>query len=997
MRLQKSVRYLASLILLVALFSLFFTFQSARRDSDTFALVNHTHKVIEETDKIHAGIVDMESQVRGFAISGNGAFLDNLARNRASLGLLLLQLRGLTADNPQQQRTIAQLQVLVEKKLRFQDEILATQKRSQADALALISSLQGKVLGDSIKLLSSRMEGVERALLVSRIAANRSTASNRFIFSIIVAVGSLVFLTLALIKINREILRRQGAEILSRESEIKYKGLIENSAVVIFSADTDGYFQYVSNKCFDLTGYTPAELVGKHYTVLIHEDWLDIVQNFYVQQIQSRVPETELRFPIKTREGYEKWVEQNIVLLRENGAPIGFQSIVKDVTETKLGEDLLQAAETQLKMQQEENQFRLQAILDNMPMVVYIKDLEGRFLLVNKGFKETFGVTDEMAQGRYAHDISKSQDAALRFATADREVMKTLRPVEMEDVVMTTAGERNMLVTKFPLFDQNNKLFAISGVDKDITDMVRNREQLIAAKLRAEQAEKLQEEFLANMSHEIRTPMNGIIGMTNLLTETTLTEEQKEFVLLIRQSSDTLHVLINDILDLSKIKAGRMTVEEVSFSPTDVVDGALASVRATARNKQITLERFIDPALPGLIRGDQHKLSQILTNLVSNAVKFTDRGEIGLRADVVSTGAETIMLRFEVRDTGIGIPEEHLDTIFDSFVQAGDDTMRRFGGTGLGLSITKRLIELQGGRISVNSRTGEGSTFRLEISYGHALQEERVKQGSAPAETEGTEKLRGKRILLVEDNPVNQKVTYHLLQKAGLEVEIANDGKVAVELLERGHRYDLIIMDLQMQDMNGFQTTLYIRQKLKLRTPIIAMTASALRNEKEKCFEIGMDEYLTKPFVPADLFRHLHRFLAPGSGPKEVPLPASPAPRFNQPYDLSFVKEMDDAEYTIEILQVFLETTPPTLEALRDDALYENWEAVFQGAHKLKSSVGVLQMNQLLEQVTEVEQSAKLRQNLGSIPGLVKNIMHQYSLIKPMLEAELAEAREEIC
>ncbi|MDB5251656.1 MAG: hypothetical protein JWP27_825 [Flaviaesturariibacter sp.] len=981
----------------MALFSLFFTFQNAQRDNVTFNLVNHTYKVIEEADKINALVIDMESQVRGFVISNNGSFLDNPVEKKAEVKAALQQLHRLTVDNAQQQQTIARLKTLIEQKLSFNDEVLAMQQRSHESSLALVGSLRGKVLGDSIKLLSGQIEAVERGLLVDRIGANRSTATKRFVFSIVVAVGSLILLTLALIKINREIFLRKSAEVVSRESEIKYKGLIENSAVVIFSTDMNGNFQYVSNKCLDLTGYTPEELTGKHYTALVHEDWLPVVQNFYIQQVQNKVVETELRFPIVTREGYEKWVEQNIVLLREAGKPIGFQSIVKDVTETKLGEDLLQAAEAQLKLQQEENQFRLQAILDNMPMIVYIKDLEGRFVLVNKAFKETFGVTDEVALGRYAHEISRTPDAALRFATADQEVIRTLKPVEVEDIVMTTNGERNMLVTKFPLFDQNNELFAISGVDKDITDMVRNREQLIAAKLRAEQAEKLQEEFLANMSHEIRTPMNGIIGMTNLLTETTLTDEQREFVQLIRHSSDTLHVLINDILDLSKIKAGRMTVEKMTFCPADVAEGALASITPMAREKQISIVKVIDPALPALLDGDQHKLSQILNNLLSNAVKFTARGEVSLHADVVSSDNETALLRFEVRDSGIGIAPEHIDSIFESFVQAGNDTMRRFGGTGLGLSITRRLVELQGGRITVESKPGSGSTFRFEISYALTQLKGRAAYVSALPDVQMSDSLRGKRILLVEDNPVNQKVTYHLLRKAGLDVEIADDGRDAVEFLESGKRYDLIIMDLQMQHMNGFQTTLYIRQKLQMRTPIIAMTASALRNEKEKCFEIGMDEYLTKPFVPNDLFRHLHRFLVPGAEAAVAATPVEAVSVLDRPYDLSFVKEMDDTEYTIEILQLFLETTPPTLDALREATLYENWDDVYQGAHKLKSSVGVLQMTRLLELVTQVEQSAKLRQDLASIPALLKSILQQYSLITPMLEAELAEAREELC
>ncbi|MDB5197202.1 MAG: hypothetical protein JWP88_1573 [Flaviaesturariibacter sp.] len=534
MKIQKSIQYLASFILLVALISLFFTFQNAERDSRSFDLINHTHQVIEETDKINAAVLDMESAVRGYSISGNASFISHVDSNKNLLLQGVNKLMFLTQDNAVQQKNIKIVKDLIDKKLAFQDRLLSSFSQSRESALALISSLRGKELTDSIKKTTATMEAEEKRLLDLRIATNRRAASNRLIYSVFVAIGSLILLVLALLKINREAVLRKTAETLAKESETKYKGLIENSAVVIFSSDLNGNFTYVSNKCFDLTGYTPEELMGKPFSELVKDEWQEEVYRFYRQQLQEAVFETQLRFPISTKEGYEKWVEQNIVLLKEDNRPVGFQSIVKDITETKLGEDLLQAAEAQLKLQQEENQFRLQAILDNMPMIVYIKDLQGRFELVNKGFKQTFDVTDEMALGRFAHDISRTPDAALKFAAADQEVIRTLKPLELEVLTMTVEGERNMLVTKFPLFDQHNKLFAICGIDKDVTEMVRNREQLIAAKLRAEQAEKLQEEFLANMSHEIRTPMNGIIGMANLLSETSLTEEQKEFVQLIR-------------------------------------------------------------------------------------------------------------------------------------------------------------------------------------------------------------------------------------------------------------------------------------------------------------------------------------------------------------------------------------------------------------------------------------------------------------------------------
>lgn len=994
MKIQKSVRFLAVFIIVVALLSLAFSIHNARRDDSTFELINHTHQVIEATDKTETAVLDMESAVRGYIISGNNTFIKNLEKAEAHLTANLSALHNLIADNPVQIQHVSSLKTLVSNKINFHSHVLKICTIDKNSAIREISSLRGKNISDSIKVLVRKMEKEEKRLLDLRVASNRSLASKRVIYSVFVAVGSLILLLLALRKINNEIGRRKVAESTAKANETKYRGIIENSAVVIFSTDLEGRFTYVSNKCLELTGYTPAELIGEHFTLLINDEWREEVEAFYKKQFDQLVFETQLRFPIVSKQGYEKWVEQNIVLLKDGDRATGFQSIVKDITETKLGEDLLQAAEQQLKMQQEENQFRLQAILDNIPMIVYIKDLEGRFVLINKCFKETFDVTDERALGKFAHDISKTPDAALRFAAADQEVIRTLRPLEVEDLTMTREGERMMMVTKFPLFDQNNQLFAICGIDKDISEMVRNRDQLIAAKLRAEQAEKLQEEFLANMSHEIRTPMNGIIGMANLLAETALTEEQKEFVHLIRHSSDTLHVLINDILDLSKIKAGRMTVERVDFNLEEVVEGAFSPMKAATRDKGVQLIKNIDVHLPRYVNGDKHKLSQLLNNLLTNAVKFTSNGTISLTASLVSKTEEEILVRFMVADTGIGISKEHLESIFDNFVQAGDDVTRRFGGTGLGLSISKRLVELQGGTIGVVSEPGVGSTFSFTLTYSYAKRPARFLEVSLPESTNEAS-LQGKRILLVEDNLVNQKVTYHLLQKAGLYVDIAGNGKEAVEKLEAGKQYDLAIMDLQMPEMDGFQTTLYIRQKLSLPLPIIAMTASALRNERTKCFEVGMSEYLTKPFAPKELFTHLRRFLNAGNESEDTAAIVE-AVQEQKRYDLSYVKEMDDPEYTIEILQLFLETTPPSLEALRQFTLQEDWEEVYQTAHKLKSSLGVLQMDDLLAEVTSIEQSAKEQQKLEGIPRLLKRIVREFNLMKPMLEAELSEARKQL-
>jgi PAS domain S-box-containing protein len=680
-------------------------------------------------------------------------------------------------------------------------------------------------------------------------------------------------------------------------------------------------------------------------------------------------------------------VEQNTVVLKEHGKPVGFQSIVKDITAARRSQELLQQAEEALRTQQERHQSRLQAVLDNIPMIVYIKDLEGRFIMVNSYFKTAFGITDEEVLGKHSGEICQFSDGNKQYDETDRMTRETLKPVEVEDIVDTTDGPRNMLVTKFPLLDKDGKLFATCGVDKDITEMVNYREDLIRARQRAEQAEKLQEEFLANMSHEIRTPMNGIIGMANLLGDTHLTDEQREYVHFIKYSSDILFVLINDILDLSKIKAGRMTVEKIDFNVQEVADTVISPMQKAAAEKNVVIKKRLSPAIQ-FVNGDKFKLAQVLNNLLSNAVKFTREGEITVSAGIASEDAAGLELEFSVADTGIGISEEGLQNIFESFVQATSETTRVYGGTGLGLAITKRLVELQGGSIHVNSQQGKGSVFTFTIRYDKT---DATSSGNVEHIAD-TDSLVGKRILLVEDNPVNQKVTDKLLTKAGLIVDIASDGRLAIELLEAGHQYDAILMDLRMADIDGFQATIYIRTKLNLSTPIIAMTASALRNEREKCFAIGMNEYISKHFNPKELFYNLRRFII-SDGAATANHVVSKFEKTGKVYDLAFIQELEDPDYTCEILELFLNTTPDILKEIHRETLHENWDHVYQAAHKLKGSVGILQMSNFLSDVTEIEELAKEKRELDRVPHLVASITEHFKLVTPMLEAELLTAK----
>ncbi|MFY0674521.1 MAG: response regulator [Bacteroidia bacterium] len=401
---------------------------------------------------------------------------------------------------------------------------------------------------------------------------------------------------------------------------------------------------------------------------------------------------------------------------------------------------------------------------------------------------------------------------------------------------------------------------------REIDDRKTTEQKLVIAKEDAERAKRAEELFLANMSHELRTPLNGVIGFTRLLLGTELDKTQNEYVNTIQTSANHLMAIINDILEISKIKAGEIEFEELPISPTKLVMNAVNTFKVNATQKNIAIFEEIDRKIPPYILGDQTRLNQILLNLISNAVKFTSQGSVVVRAKLLKELGEKVEIKFEVEDTGAGISEEKLEKIFEKYKQAEASTSRQYGGTGLGLSICKDMVELQGGEINVKSELGKGSIFSFVITFkisGPVEMKESVK-GAIEAKDLGTVKL-----LLVEDNKINVKLAENVFKKWGtnLKYEVAYNGKEAVELVEKNN-YDAVLMDLQMPIMDGFEATKFIREKLekpKNKIPIIALTADVMLSEKTRAFEAGIDDYITKPFDANKLFGSISKFVTPNS------------------------------------------------------------------------------------------------------------------------------------
>ena len=386
---------------------------------------------------------------------------------------------------------------------------------------------------------------------------------------------------------------------------------------------------------------------------------------------------------------------------------------------------------------------------------------------------------------------------------------------------------------------------------RDINKRQKLEKELVITQKKAEDAAIIKEQFMANMSHEIRTPLNAIIGFNHRLHKTKLDDEQKEYANAVQSSGENLLAIVNDILDFSKIEAGMVRIEEIKFNLPQLLQSVVTMFFVQAKEKHVHLELSVSKNVPALIMGDPTRLTQILINLIGNALKFTNQGSVNVLVDVITIDEKKVDIRFRVKDTGIGISEEKLSEIFERFTQAKSDTSRIFGGTGLGLSIAKKLVQLQLGKIGVESIKNEGSVFTFNIPY--IIAEETADETKTEIETIKKIKVgKNVKILVVEDNTLNQKLAGFMLSDWGFEFDICSNGKLAVEKLKT-ENYNLILMDIQMPEMNGYEATEFIRDQLKLSVPIIAMTAHALPGEREKCIGFGMSDYISKPIKEDDL------------------------------------------------------------------------------------------------------------------------------------------------
>jgi PAS domain S-box-containing protein len=872
------------------------------------------------------------------------------------------------------------------------------------------------------------------------------------------------------------------------------RAILDSANFTIISTRPDGIIQTFNAGALRELGYTPEEVIGKVTPELIHDR----------EEVARRAKELTAELGKQVEPGFETFVakarlgqadENEWTYIRKNGTRYPVLLSVTALRDTAgkitgfLGVGRNIAERKQIELAREETEARLKAILDNTTAVVFMKDLQGRYLLVNKRWAKLFHTTPEDTVGKFDHDIFPEEMAAA-FRDNDAKVVAVGEPMQLEEIAPHDDGPHTYLSVKFPLRDASGRIHAVGGIATDITeqkasiraleqseerfslavrgtndgiwdwdihtgevyfsprwkDMVgyeedelgnnfatfekllhpddyervmavlddylnsritrysvefrcrhkdgswrwilargralrdaagkpyrmtgshtdvterkHDEEELRQARQAAESANSAKSVFLANMSHEIRTPMNGIIGMSELLLGTKLNDSQRSYLEMLKQSADSLLDLLNDVLDFSKIEAGKMELDSHEFDLNAIVTETVQAMSVRAFQKRLVLLHNISPAVPARLIGDDGRLRQILINLIGNAIKFTHKGGVTIEVEVESETADLLVLHFKVNDTGIGIAGNMHERIFEAFTQAESATTRRYGGTGLGLAICRDLVELMHGRIWVESQPDTGSTFHFTAAFGRTsgISIKPLSPRPDPVVTART----SLKVLVVEDGHVNQVVSSRMLEKRGHLVTLASNGEEAIDFF-KSEPFDVILMDVQMPGMNGLEATAAIRE-LEASTGghvrIVAMTANAMKGDRELCIAAGMDDYLAKPLRSLELFQAVEpaarRPVVTEAATTSIALESVPprAPAEARPFDVTAFRESaGDEKLMRKLIAIFPEDSQKYLRKAEKALTAGKAQTLYEAAHSLKGMLGVYAAPKALRLATEL-------------------------------------------
>ena len=728
-----------------------------------------------------------------------------------------------------------------------------------------------------------------------------------------------------------------------RESEERNRLVMNSSLDAIVIADDGGKIKYWNPRAHELFGWTKEEVIDQRMsTLFIPKDLKEAHRNGmkrYLTTGVEKIMNQVLELPAVNKDGKEFMIELIVVKYIQNGKNF-FCGFMKDIEKRKNAENLLKTQEEKYRN-----------IIANMNLGLLEVDNEENILHANQSFCEISGYSLEELVG------GKTSKFLLGDAEKKRiEEKKEKREVGISDnyeiAVRNKSGEtRWWFISGAPNYNDEGVLVGSIGIHLDITNQKKLESELEIAKNKAEEASNAKEAFLANMSHEIRTPLNAIIGMIRELSREELSTKQQNYLSHTDTAARHLLSIVNSILDISKIEAGELELDEHDFS----IDALIANIQSIlfdkAAKKRIDFSCKVSPDVFKAHYGDSARIRQVLLNLLDNAIKFTIDGFVSLELKVVSSTSNTQDLQITITDTGIGMDQEYLKQLFSKFTQEEKSTSRRFGGTGLGMSITKEIIRLMNGSIDVTSEKDKGTKIIINFN---------LKAGDINNLSYNTnidrEALKGIKVLLVEDNIMNRYIATKSLNYFGCIVSEAENGVIALELLKT-HDYDLILMDIQMPELDGVETTKTIRNDMNIDCPIIAITANAFKKDIDLYLSIGMNDYVTKPFEETVLFETILNQLSIN----QITIPSTSKADSSNVYSLSKIEEISrgDQEFVHNMIEIFVEHTPTSIRELENALEIRDYLAVSKIAHRIKPSIENMGINQLKGEAKEIELYAK--------------------------------------
>jgi len=855
-----------------------------------------THSVIEKLNDVLSCVKDAETGLRGYIITGKTRFLEPYHGAVKIIGADGQALRSLLQDEPDQLQRLDALQLLIAEHLNMAEQQIDLRMNRRFD-LALEERYMetGKVKMDQIRVISAEMEKTAFASLSQRDQEAQASARHAMAIIVFGSLLAVVFAVLAIMIAKRVLAVRQRAEAETRGLHTFLNSILENLPHMIFVKDArDLRFVRVNQAGEELLGYSRTDLLGKSDHDFFPKEEADSFTANDRQVLKSGQLLDITEEPIQTRtKGLRLLHTKKIPILDPSGHPQYLLGISEDITERKRSEEALR-----------ESELRYRSLIQTARDVIFTLSSEGLITSLNAAFEIITGLSVADWVGRSVVLLIHPEDRARALQLLDR-VSIGKSPPAFELRVRSCQGE--YLIGEFTVTPQvqDGQVIGILGIARDITDRKKVEEELRKAKEAAEAANHAKSEFLASMSHEIRTPMNAIIGMADLLWETPLKEEQQEYVGIFRRAGISLMNLINDILDLSKVEAGYLELETIEFDLGDIVDKTAEMMALRAHDKGIELACSVAPDVPTDLIGDPNRLRQVILNLIGNAIKFTNAGQVVLRVEKDPESHEPGMLRFMIADTGIGIPQDKLGLVFDSFTQADSSTTRKYGGTGLGLSISKRLVNLMGGWIWADSVPGKGSTFYFTARFGIQPSPLRI---ASPVEIN----LHGVKTLVADDNATNRLILKEALSSWGAMVTEVPGGEETLAELQRAYAaaepYQLLLLDCRMPDINGFQVLEKINETSGMAGMTVVMLTSDNRSpDIAQTYKLRLGGYLVKPIRRSDLLKAITIAISRSRGTAQQPSGPAPATVDIPALDILLVEDSSDNRL---LIQSYLKKTP---------------------------------------------------------------------------------------